>query len=294
MTEDWFTEKHTRHAGIILRVSERLYDERSPYQRVEVVDTPEYGRVLLLDHAIMFTERDEFIYHEMLVHPPVLCHGRPERVLIVGGGDGGTVRELLKHEAVRHITLVEIDGLVIDTCRRFFPALSAGLDDPRVEIQVADGFAYLDAHPGAFDLILVDSTDPVPLLPEGEPGPALQLFTPEFYGKLRRSLRPGGVVTFQSENPFYNGDILSRMHRELRERFSVVDAYLANIPTYPGGLWSFTMASREVDPHRAAMPAALPFQDTLRYFHPALFSAALTLPGYIQELIRPQSATAGE
>ena len=285
MSEGWFVEKYTRHVGITMAVEARLFEGRSGFQKVEVLQTPEFGRMLLLDGAVMLTERDEFVYHEMLVHPALFAHPRPERVLIVGGGDGGSVREALKHEAVRAITLVEIDGMVVDVCRRFFPALTAGLADPRVEVRIQDGFAYLDEHRGEFDVILVDSTDPVPLVDEGQQAPAEKLFTPRFYGKLRAALRPGGLVAFQSENPFYSGKVVAAMHRDLRAAFQKVALYLACIPTYPGGFWSFTVASDTVDLRAFRVERAPDWTRALRYFQPALFPGALALPRYIEQLI---------
>ena len=285
MSEPWFVEKHTPHAGITLAVEARLFEGRSRFQKVEVLQTVGFGRMLLLDGAVMLTERDEFIYHEMLVHPALFAHPAPERVLIVGGGDGGSVRETIKHEAVRRVTLVEIDGMVVETCRRFFPALTASLEDPRVEVRIQDGFEFLAGRRAAFDVILVDSTDPVPLAVEGAPGPAERLFTPRFYAMLRAALRPGGLVAFQSENPFYSGKILAEMHRDLRAAFGKVALYLAHIPTYPGGFWSFTVASDTVDLGRMRVDPAPAWTDSLRYFHQALFPGALALPRYIEQLI---------
>jgi spermidine synthase len=285
MTPSWFVEKHTPHAGLTLAIEARLHEEQSAFQKIEVLQTAGFGRMLLLDGAVMLTDRDEFVYHEMLVHPPLFAHPRPERVLIVGGGDGGSVREVLKHESVREITLVEIDGRVVEVCRKYFPALTAGLDDPRVRVLVEDGFQFLDRHPSAFDAILVDCTDPVPLTEDSSTGIARQLFTPRFYSKLKASLRPGGVAAFQSENPFYSGAVLTQMHRELSAEFRYRALYLANIPTYPGGFWSFTAASNDLD-LLAFRPNRTPaFLDALRYFQPGMFPGALVLPRYIERLI---------
>lgn len=268
-----------------MEIRERLFRDRSEFQEVEVVDTTGFGKMLLLDGAVMLTERDEFIYHEMIVHPGLFAHGGVEHVLIVGGGDGGTIREVLKHESVQSITLVEIDGMVIDVARRFFPTVSIGMDDPRVTIEVADGFAYLDAHPAQYDVIIVDSTDPVPLTSEGVTGPAEPLFTPEFYGKLHGALRPGGLVAIQSENPFYSPRLLAKMHRELSAVFARKFLYSANIPTYPGGYWTFTIASDEVDFTNFQINPAPPFLESLRYFQPAMFPGALVLPRYVESLL---------
>lgn len=287
MSEPWFVEKHTRHAGFTLAVESRLFEARSEYQKIEVIQTPEFGRMLLLDGAVMLTDRDEFVYHEMLVHPALFAHAHPERVLIIGGGDGGSVRETLKHAAVQRVTLVEIDRLVVDTCRKYFPALTSSLDDPRAEVLIQDGFEYLDHHRAEFDVILVDSTDPVNLAEGDATTPAAVLFTDRFYSKIKAALRPGGLAAFQSENPFYSGRVLRDMHRDLRAQFGKVMLYLANIPTYPGGYWSFTVASDQVDlrhPRAAPVPA---WTETLQYFQPAMFPGILVLPRYVERLIAP-------
>ncbi|MCH8843456.1 MAG: polyamine aminopropyltransferase [SAR324 cluster bacterium] len=285
MAGDWFHEMHTPHVGIELELGQRLFKGQSPYQMIEVVETLEFGRMLVVDGAIMFTARDEFVYHEMIAHPPLFAHGNPERVLIVGGGDGGSIREVLKHDAVHSITLVEIDGMVIDTCRKYFPDLTAGMDHAKVEVVIRDGFAFLDDHQGAFDVILVDSTDPVPLISESKTGPAEKLFTPRFFEKLHTALKSGGIAVFQSENPFFAAPILSTMHSDLRRTFRVVELYLANIPTYPAGLWSFTFCSDDVDPHLFRHTSAPPFVADLRYYHQKMFRAALTLPNYVRRFL---------
>ncbi|HEX9841213.1 MAG TPA: polyamine aminopropyltransferase, partial [bacterium] len=211
MAEDWFIEKHTPYAGLSLAVTARLHDQQSAFQRIEVLETPEYGRLLLLDGCVMLTDRDEFVYHEMIAHPALLLHPRPERVLIVGGGDGGSVREVVRHDTVQSVELVEIDEAVIATARQWFPALSERLDDPRVSIHCEDGFAYLESHAHRYDVILVDSIDPV--------GEAAKLFTGEFYGLVRDALRPGGVAEFQSESPYFNGEVLRQVAAHLRGLF---------------------------------------------------------------------------
>jgi len=274
MAQETFLERYTPHAGLVLDITERLYDAKSPYQRIEIFQTRGFGRMLTLDGCVMLTEEDEFVYHEMIVHPALFAHGRPERVLIIGGGDGGSVRETLRHEGVRAVTLVEIDQMVVEASRRFLPTLSAGLADPRVRIEYADGYYHLDAHKAAYDVILVDSIDPV--------GEAAKLFTGPFYDKVHEALRPGGVAVFETESPSYDGHILARVCATLRERFRHVAPYLAAIPTYPSGLWSFTFASDAVAP-RGAQPALdAPWLGELKYFTPELFRAAFALPRFIQ------------
>ena len=277
MSQDWFLEKHTPHAGLSLAVTARLHDQQSAFQRIEVLDCPEYGRVLLLDGCVMVTDRDEFVYHEMIAHPALLLHPHPRQVLIVGGGDGGSVREALRHESVEHVDLVEIDEAVIATARRYFPALSARLDDPRVSIHCEDGFQYLDAHRVSYDVILVDSTDPV--------GEAAKLFTGGFYGKVRAGLRTGGIAVFQTESPFYSTDVLATVQTDLRSLFKHVAPYVAHIPTYPSGFWSFTFASDAVDPRRARPKREPAFLSELKYLTPELVRAAFVLPAYVQRRI---------
>ena len=270
----WFTEKHTPHAGITLELGKTLFDRKSGFQRVQVVETLEFGRMLLLDGCVMVTDRDEFIYHEMIAHPALLAHPDPERVLIVGGGDGGSVREALKHPEARSIELVEIDGMVIEASRQWFPALAAGLDDPRVAVRVADGLAHLEGRPGGYDVILVDSMDPV--------GEAAKLFTAPFFRTVKAALRPGGIAVFQSESPFYHTDILRDLVLALRKTFRHAAPYLAHIPTYPSGLWSFTYATDAADPLTVQPRAGGPWLNDLKYFHPGLFHAAFALPNYLR------------
>ncbi len=277
MSEQWFTEKHTPHSGLTLEYTRRLYDAHSDFQHVEVIDTPEYGRMLLLDGFVMLSERDEFIYHEMITHVPLFSHGDARDVLIIGGGDGGTLRECLRHKNVQSATLVEIDEMVLAVSREFFPALSKSLDEPRATVLVADGFEHLRNQRGAYDVIIVDSIDPV--------GEAAKLFTEEFYGMVRGALRPGGVAAFQTESPFFHGHVLRNTCNHLRGIFKHVAPYLAHIPTYPSGLWSFTLASDRVDPRGATPSLDVDFIGDLKYFTPQIYPAAFVLPAYIRRAI---------
>jgi spermidine synthase len=278
MSQDWFLEKHTPHAGLSLEVSARLFDQRSAFQHIEVLETPEYGRVLLLDGCVMLTDRDEYVYHEMIVHPALLLHPQPREVLIVGGGDGGSVREALRHDTVQRVELLEIDEAVISAARRFFPALAARLDEPRVSIHCEDGFTYLDEHQGRYDLIVVDSIDPV--------GEAAKLFTSTFYEKVRAGLRAGGIAVFQTESPFYSIEVLAQVQERLRSLFRHVAPYVAHIPTYPSGLWSFTFASDAVDPLTAPLARRPAFLAELKYLTPELLRAAFVLPAGMARRLR--------
>ena len=274
MSDNWFTEKHTPHAGISLSYKEKLHEEQSHFQRIEVLDTDEYGRMLVLDGCVMLTDRDEFVYHEMIVHPAMLTHPDPRSILIVGGGDGGSVREVLKHAEVEQVHLVEIDEAVITTSRKFFPALTTGLDDPRVSIFCEDGFAFLEAREASYDIILVDSIDPV--------GEAAKLFTASFYAKVKAALKPGGTGVFQTEAPFYSTKVLGEVRDALSPGFAHVAHYLAFIPTYPTGLWSFTFASDRINPAREELLRKPAFLESLNYFNPDVFKAAFVLPNFIR------------
>lgn len=281
-----YAEYFSGRTGFTTDIEAVLYDRRSPYQRITVVQTPSLGRMLLLDGAVMLTEWDEFIYHEMLVHPALFLVRQPRRVLVIGGGDGGSVREILRHPEVEHVEVVEIDAEVLAVARQFFPTLSAALEDPRVHIHCRDGAAFVAEVPeGAYDVIIVDSTDPV--------GIAGGLFDEPFYRHCRRALAAEGVLALQSESPLHPiyRQTLPRVHRLLRSLFPFVASCLAPIPTYPTGVWSFTLASSRWDPVRDFDPAMAwqryrQLKGRLRYYDPELHRAAFALPVFVQELLR--------
>ena len=193
----WFTEYHGPGTGITMKVLRTLYSAKSAFQEITLVETEDFGRVLLLDGVIQTTERDEFIYHEMLVHVPMCAHAEPKNVLVIGGGDGGCVREALRHETVARVTLVEIDGMVVDCCREFLPGIAGKLDDPRVEIRIEDGVKFIEGREKAFDVILVDSTDPVAM--------ASPLTKTSFFRAAKRALAPGGLYAAQTQGPRVRG-----------------------------------------------------------------------------------------
>lgn len=284
MSNQWFTEKHTPHCGLTWEYSERLYDAHSGIQRVEVLETLEYGRMLLLDGFVMLTQRDEFIYHEMIAHVPLFTHGAVRDVLIVGGGDGGTLRECLRHRDIRSVTLVEIDSTVIEVSRKYFPELSAGMDDPRAAILIGDGFDHLRETGQSYDAIIVDSIDPV--------GEAAKLFTAEFYQLVKQALRPGGVAAFQTESPFLNLHVLQNTIALLSNLFNHASPFLAHIPTYPSGFWSFAYASDALVPPVSEPEFRSDIMHRLRYFTPELYPTAFVLPKYIADGIRTDPAGA--
>lgn len=271
----WFHETYHDISAIGIHTAERLHAEQSPYQTIEVHGTKGHGRLLLLDGMVMLTELDEFVYHELIAHVPLCIHPDPKRVLVVGGGDGGTVREVLKHRGVERVVLCEIDERVTRVCQQWIPAVAGALNDPRVELVFADAVQYVRDHAGSFDAILVDSSEPI--------GPAAGLFAGSFFADLRRALRPGGVIAAQTESPFYAADTVRDVFREIRTAFPRVHAFYGCIPTYPSGCWTFAFASDgrgpdDLDPARAAAV-------TGRYFNPDLARGAFLLPEFIRRLV---------
>ncbi len=273
--ELWVEEIQGKDVRLGLRLRSVLHREVSEFQEILVVDTLSYGRALLLDGTFQVTEKDEFVYHEMLTHLPLMSHPSPKRVLVIGGGDGGTIREVVRHPEVEEAILCEIDPRVTAVSREFLPEVSSGLSDPRVRVLHEDGVAYIKDHEGSFDVILIDSTDPV--------GPAVGLYSPEFYAACKRALREGGIVCAQSESPFVNGDVVRRVSRSVLSAFPCRTLYLAPLPTYPSGFWSFTAGSQEPLPKvvSAARAEAL----GTRYYTAAVHAAAFALPPFAAALV---------
>ncbi|MFK5924989.1 MAG: polyamine aminopropyltransferase [Desulfuromusa sp.] len=276
----WYTEKHSNNVGITIKTTKTLFSGRSQFQQLDIVETLEFGRMMLLDGLVMVTERDEFIYHDMIVHPALFTHPNPQKVLVIGGGDGGSIREIMKHPEVELAVLCEIDGLVIEKSIEFLPTLATDIDgnNPRVKLHVDDGLAYIRDHQNEFDVILVDSTDPI--------GPAVGLFEESFYQLVFSALKNDGIMIAQSESPFYHAEIQKSMYQNLRAVFPIVEMYQAFIPTYPSGFWSFAFASKKYHPvkdfdhDRAARKSF----DT-RYYNEDLHRGAFMLPTFARDNI---------
>ncbi|APX88552.1 spermidine synthase [Brevirhabdus pacifica] len=278
---DWFREDLHADYSQGLRIDELLYDSKTEHQRLRVFQNPTFGRVLTLDGVVQTTEADNFIYHEMLTHVPILAHGAAKRVLIIGGGDGGMAREVLRHASVEHVTMVEIDAGVVEFSKQYLPTLSAGaFDDPRLELVIADGAAFVAETEARFDVIIVDSTDPV--------GPGEVLFTDTFYGKAKRCLTQGGILVTQNGVPFMQGDELAGTMRIFRGLFADAGCYIATIPTYAGGPmalgWGTDGAAGEVTLETLESRFAAAGIET-DYYTPAVHKAAFALPGYIQKIV---------
>jgi len=272
----WYTEKHTPHSGITMEVKRTVFHGESEFQTLDIIDTFEFGRMLLLDGVVMLTERDEFVYHEMLAHVPLNTHPSPEKVLVIGGGDGGTVREVLKHSQVREVTLVEIDQLVVEAALEYLPGISDGLRDPRTKVVYADGVRFVaEAVPGAYDVILVDSTDPV--------GPAEALFGEDFFRNCAHALSPDGVFVSQSESPFYHMPFMVKMHEQMERIYPMVGFYLAAVPTYPSGNWSFLMGSKT---ENTPLSQCRDKGDlSTKYYDRTIHTACFALPRYLRETL---------
>jgi spermidine synthase len=271
----WYTEKHTPHSGITMEVRKSLFHGKSEYQTLDILDTYDFGKVFLLDNLVMLTERDEFVYHEMLAHVPLFTHPDPRKVLIVGGGDGGTVREVLKHGGIEEVVLVEIDQMVVEASLKYLPEISSGLTDSRVDIRYEDGVRFVDrAGEGSFDVILVDSTDPV--------GPAEALFSRDFFQACHRALRKNGIFASQSESPFFHLPFMVQVRKRIDGIFHQTGFYLASVTTYPSGNWSFLIGTRDV----VALPVSRKNSGIpTRYYTPELHHASFALPRFLSEAL---------
>jgi len=270
----WFTEKQTEHFGITAKVKRTLHTEKTDFQQLDMLETEEWGNMLALDGMVMTTQKDEFVYHEMMAHVPLFTHPNPKHILVVGGGDGGVIREVLKHPEVEKATLVEIDGKVIEYSKTFLPKIAGDLGDPRVEVKVDDGFMHIAQSEADYDVIMVDSTEPV--------GPAVNLFTKGFYAGISNALKEDGILVAQTDNPWFKADLIQQVYKDVKEIFPVTRLYTANIPTYPSGLWTFTMGSKTKDPLEVSEDR---FHDIeTKYYTKELHKASFVLPKFVKDL----------
>jgi spermidine synthase len=273
--ELWYTEKQNDNLKLSCRVTKTLHVEKTPFQNLAVLDTPGFGRVLVLDGIVQTTVWDEYIYHEMIAHVPLNTHRNPRKVLIIGGGDGGTAREVVRHPMVETAVMVEIDERVVAASRAYLPELSSGFDDPKLDLRFDDGIKHVEECENEYDVIIIDSTDPV--------GPAVGLFSGEFYGKVLKALKEDGLFTAQTESPLFDLNFIARINGDVGAFFPIVRQYLACVPSYPGGLWSFTMGSKKYDPILTP-PESVP-ELPYRYYNKSIHQAAFMLPQFMQELL---------
>lgn len=284
----WFTDRDENQAFSLRHTGNILFNETSPYQQVRIFETPEFGRFLALNNMVMCTERDEFHYHEMMVHPVMQAHPEPHHILVIGGGDGGTVRELLKYP-IEKVTMVEIDEAVVRATKKFLPTLSCEFSNPRLDLRIADGIEFVkSAEADSYDLILVDGSDPV--------GPAEGLFTPEFYRNCMRTLRPGGLLVTQGESPLFHEKAFRDLNYCLKEIFgrTHVHTLLFFAPSYPTGMWSHQIAAKgDLDPRRpldAEKARVFTHAHKLRYYSERVHEAAFQLPGFVHEMLQESAA----
>lgn len=275
----WFTERHTPTRGLTFQVDKNLYQEKSQYQVLDIVSTPDFGLVMLLDGVVMVTDKDEFVYHEMLVHPSLFTHPNPKQALIIGGGDGGTLRQVLAHPQIEKAVLVEIDAMVVNASKRFFPTLAQAFEHPKAEVLIEDGIAYLKRNKSEFDIILIDSTDPV--------GPAEGLFHREFYADCYNALKEDGILCIQSESPWIEHlqPIIKRANQDLKSLFPIVMPYTAAIQTYQAGLWLFQLASKKHHPlNTIDLDRYTDFK--CNYYNEDLHMSCFSLPTFVKNILQ--------
>ncbi len=278
--ELWYSENHTDNVRFSIRIDRQLCSVQSEYQRIDVFESPEFGRFLTLDGIVMLTEYDEFIYHEMIVHVPMAVHPDARRVLVIGAGDGGTLRELAKYKQIEHIDMVEIDPEVVRVCREYLPTVACSFDDPRLTVHYMDGLRFIRSHEDEYDIIIVDSTDPF--------GPGEGLFTREFYGNCFRALKSDGIMVNQHESPFYEADAraMKRAHARIVKSFPISRVYQAHIPTYPSGHWLFGFASKKYHPIRDLRTEWKSLGIETNYYNLNLHRGSFYLPVYIERMLK--------
>jgi spermidine synthase len=277
--EFWFSEKYSETCKFTFKVKIVLETKESEFQRLDILDTYDFGRVMLLDGLVMLTERDEFVYHEMITNIALFAHPEPKDVLVIGGGDGGTVRELAKHRYLNSITEVEIDRIVVDGAKKYMPFVGCGYDNELVNLIIGDGIEFVKNKSNAYDIVIIDSTDPF--------GPAEGLFSGEFYKNVKNALRNDGYVVAQAENPYYDTKWMMRSVNNMKKAFHEnVECFLAYIPTYPSGMWNFAMGYKN-------KPASLMFDEerynnlnlNLKYYNKDIHKASFALPEFVKRLL---------
>ncbi|MDD4125807.1 MAG: polyamine aminopropyltransferase [Eubacteriales bacterium] len=278
--EFWFSELHTDNVKMSIRVNKHLFSGKSDFQRIDVFESPEFGRFITSDGSVIFSEKDEFTYDEMIVHVPMAVHPNVRKVLVIGGGDGGVARELSYYDEIEVIDVVEPDEMFVEVCGRFFPDNAKGLEDKRVSIYYQDGLRFLRTPLNEYDLIINDSTDPF--------GHTAGLFTKEFYGNCYKALKGDGIMVYQHGSPFYDEDeeACRAMHRRAFRCFPVSRVYQAHIPTCPSGYWLFGFASKKYHPVTDFNPKRWKERGIKTWYYTAnLHTGAFMLPKYVEDLL---------
>jgi len=272
----WLNEVYKDAVVLNFKIERTLFSDCSPFQKIDVVKTRAHGNMLLNDGIVQLTERDEFIYHEMIAHVPLFIHPLPKRVLVIGGGDGGTVREVLKHRSIQRVVMVEIDEMVIRACREHLPSVCCAMGDPRLELRIEDGIQFVKDTREQFDVVIIDSTDPI--------GPSEPLFNREFYERVAAVLPTDGIMVTQAESPFYDHDIQHSMLTNQRPFFKKLHIYLFTNLSYPAGFWSFGFASKSLCPIKDFESARVAAGGiNFRYYNPGIHRASFMLPTFVTE-----------
>lgn len=276
----WFSELHTKDVKFSIRVDKHIFSEENDYNRIDIFESPEYGRVLTVDGYIIMTEKDEFIYHEMMTHIPMAVHPNPQKVLVFGAGDGGVVRELLKYPEVERIDLVEVNVGVVEAAKKYLPFSASGLDDSRVKIYFQNALRFVRHIVGEYDIIIVDSA--------GFYGPGESLFSREFYGSCYKALKDDGIMVNQHQSPFYDDDRLEtqKAHKRIIESFPISRVYQAHIPSYPSGYWLFGYASKKYHPVNDVNFCKWNARGIeTRYYTTNLHCGCFALPAYVEKML---------
>lgn len=272
----WLIENQTDGYRLMWKINKTLHVEKTPFQHLALVDMASCGRALILDGIVQTTVWDEYIYHEMITHIAMVTHPNPKKILVIGGGDGGVVREIIKHDTVDSVDLVEIDGAVIKYSLEFLPEISSGLISPKVNIIIDDGIKYVKRCGRKYDVVIVDSPDPV--------GPAVGLYSTSFYNDMYRVVADEGLLVAQTESPFFNQDIIRGSFGAIGKMFPITKIYLTCVPTYPSGLWSFVIGSKTFDPLNIQSERAKRLET--RYYNSNIHLSAFGLPNFVKKLIQ--------
>ncbi|MGE5404874.1 MAG: polyamine aminopropyltransferase [Candidatus Saccharibacteria bacterium] len=273
--DGWLKESHSSGHYVAWKIEKTIYEENTGVQDLAIVELAHFGRALILDGAVQTTIGDEFIYHEMIVHVAMNTHPEPRRILIIGGGDGGTMREVLKHSSVERVDLVEIDRRVIEVCQEFLPEIASGFQNPRSRIFIEDGIAFVKNSSEKYDVIIIDSSDPI--------GPAQELFKESFYKNCRDILNDDGIMVAHAESPVFFEDTFLEVIHNMKRLFAIQGVYLTAVPTYISGFWAFVIGSKKYDP--AQPPGDKPPIHGLKYYNKQIHNAAFVLPPFIEGLL---------
>jgi len=277
----WYEEIFKDNLGLKFKIKDYLFSGQSPYQKVDIVETLSHGKLLAHDGMVMVTEKDEFIYHDMITHIPMFTHPNPKNVLVIGGGDGGTVREVLRHKGVQKVVMVEIDGMVVEACKKYIPQTSCALEDPRVQLLIDDGVKYAKDFKNSdlekFDVVIIDSSDPI--------GPATPLFNVDFYKDIYDLVADDGIVVSQAESPYYDAPMQKKLVEILNATFPKVHLYNYSNLSYPGGFWSFSLASKGLCPRADfSKKRVIESGEKFKLYTPEVHLSAFSLPQFMLDM----------